>query len=230
MAESSLRVPIGDGASVAALLELPERRDAANAILLAHGAGVDMLHPWMSAMARELVARGFAVMRFRYPYMERSQRERKPIPPDRAPALEDAHRAALDELKRRCPAQRWLLAGKSLGGRIATHVAAQGADCAGLVLLGYPLHPPRDPTKERSEHFAALAQPALFVQGTRDEFGSSDELARALRRYGGRATVSIVEGGDHSFELPASAKRPIDAVLADVAARVEAWARATWPD
>jgi predicted alpha/beta-hydrolase family hydrolase len=216
--------------SVGAVLARPDAAERASAILLAHGAGVDMTHPWMSTIAAALVARGFEVLRFRYPYMERAQREKKPIPPDRAPLLEDAHAAALEELKRRCPGKRWLLAGKSLGGRMATHIAAKGADCAGLVLFGYPLHPPREPAKERSEHFAALAQPALFLQGTRDEFGTPDELRNALKRYGGTATLSIVEGGDHSFDLPAAAKRSIDDVLAELASRVDEWERATWPE
>jgi predicted alpha/beta-hydrolase family hydrolase len=201
----------------------------ASAILLAHGAGVDVEHPWMRAISSALVRRGFDVLRFRYPYMERAVREGVPLPPDRAPVLEETHLAALEELKRRAPDKRWLLAGKSLGGRIATHVAAKGAEARGLVLFGYPLHPPRQPEKERSEHFAALVQPALFLQGTRDQFGRPDELRRALARYAGRATLSVVEGGDHSFELPASARRPVEDVLDELAERIAAWERESWP-
>jgi hypothetical protein len=189
-----------------------------------------MLSPWMASAARALVERGFAVMRFRYPYMERAVRAGHPLPPDRAGVLESAHVAALEALRRRAPRARVILAGKSLGARYSTVIAAKGADCAGLALYGYPLHPPREPAKRRSEHFAALVQPALFLQGTRDEFGTPDELREALARYAGRATLSVVEEGDHSFELPKRAGRPLDSVLDDLALRVDAWERATWPD
>lgn len=230
MAHELFGIELAGHGALDALFDTPQNSARSSAILLAHGSGVDIEHPWMSAIARELVARGFEVLRFRYPYMQRAQREHKPMPPDRAPVLEAAHEAALEELKRRCPERRWLLAGKSMGGRMSTHIAAKGADCAGLIALGYPLHPPRRPEQDRSEHFAALAQPALFVQGTRDEFATIDELSHALRRYGGHATLSILEGGDHSFALRASARRNLDQVLADVAGRIDAWERATWPE
>src|SRR5882672_5766455 len=228
MPRSELSIPITGAqvASVAAVLDAPDANARASAILFAHGAGVDMLAPWMESMAAQLVARGFEVMRFRYPYMQRAHAEQRTLPPDRAPLLEATHESALAELRRLRPKQRVLLAGKSLGGRMGTLIAAKGADCAGLVLFSYPLHPPRQPDKERSEHFAALAQPALFLQGTRDEFGGPDELRAALRRYGGRATLSVVEGGDHSFAVPKSMRLTLEATLADVSQRVEAWERA----
>lgn len=215
---------------VGALLDTPSGAARASAILLAHGAGLDMRHAWMETLTAALVAHGFAVLRFRYPYMERAQREHKTMPPDRAPALEDAHVAALDEFARRLPGKRRLLAGKSLGARIGTLIAAKGATAHGLVCFGYPLHPPQRPEQERSEHFATLVQPALFLQGTRDEFAAPDEMARALERYPGRATLSIVPGGDHSFEVPASTGRARADVLAELAARVDAWERESWPE
>jgi predicted alpha/beta-hydrolase family hydrolase len=232
MPRSELSIPVAGAqvAEVAAVLDSPDAGSRTSAMLFAHGAGVDMLSPWMDSMARELVAHGFEVMRFRYPYMQRAQLEQRTLPPDRAPVLEATHEAALAELRRARPKKRVLLAGKSLGGRMGTLIAAKGADCAGLVLFGYPLHPPRQPDKERSEHFAALAQPALFLQGTRDEFGDPEQLRAALRRYGGRATLAVIEGGDHSFAVPKSMQRSLEATLAEIAARVDAWERATWPE
>src|SRR5688572_6241534 len=100
-------------------------------------------------MATELAARGFDVMRFQYPYMERASRDGKRSAPDRAPALETAHLAAIEFFRSRFPDRRVLLGGKSMGGRFATIVAAKGALAHGLVLLGYPLHPPKQPEKER---------------------------------------------------------------------------------
>jgi uncharacterized protein len=232
-----LRIPLEDATveqlgldSLGALVDRAEGRPRGSAILLAHGAGAGADHPWLETMAARLASRGFDVMRFHYPYMERAARDGKRSAPDRAPALESAHLAAIDAFRRRFPDRRVLLAGKSMGGRIATIVAAKGALAHGLVLLGYPLHPPKRPEKERSEHFASLAQPALFLQGTRDEFAAPDEIRRSLRRYSGRATLSIVDGGDHSFAMLASRKMPIDAVLADVADRVAAWEREIWPE
>jgi hypothetical protein len=217
-------------ASVAAFFDAPERESRASAILFAHGAGVDALHPWMATVTAALVARGFTVMRFRYPYMERARNAGHPMPPDRTPALEEAHFAALEAFAARTAGKRRLLAGKSLGARIATHIAAKGATAHGLVCFGYPLHPPRQPDKLRSEHLSAIVQPALFLQGTRDEFGTPRELAPILQRFGGRATLAAVEGGDHSFEVPVAARRTQAAVLDELAERVATWERAMWPD
>jgi predicted alpha/beta-hydrolase family hydrolase len=222
-------------ATTSALIDRARGAPRRSAVLLAHGSGAGFDHPWMERAAVELAARGFDVMRFQYPYMERASLEGSRRPPDRGPALEAAHVAAIEAFRRRFEGRRVLLAGKSLGGRISTLVAAKGALAHGLVLFGYPLHPPKRPEKERSEHarsehFPALVQPALFLQGTRDEFATPTEIERALRKYAGRATLSIVEGGDHSFTLPAARKTPVEAVIADLAARVDAWERETWPD
>lgn len=216
--------------SVGALLDEPLGAARASAILLAHGAGIDMQHPWMASLAAALAARGFRVMRFRYPYMERASREGKPMPPDRTAVLEDAHAAVFEAFARRTRARRRLLAGKSLGGRIATHLAAKGCDAHGLVVLGFPLHPPRAPEKQRSEHFPAIVQPGLFLHGTRDEFATPDEMRAALTRYAGRSTLSIVEGGNHSFELPAARRVALPEVLADLAGRIAEWDESTWPE
>ncbi len=211
-----------------ARLDSPSGRARHSVVLLAHGSGVDVDHPWMAGMSRALVERGFEVLRFRYPYMELAARLARRRPPDPTAVLEEAHEDALDELRRRLPQRRWLLAGKSLGARISTHIAAKGAHAHGLVLLGYPLHPPGKPERERSEHFASLAQPALFVHGSRDEFGTLDELRGALRRYSGRAELEPVEGGDHSFER--GARHPLATTLADVAERVDRWEARTFPE
>ena len=205
----------------------PVRRSA---ILLAHGMGYHLDSPWMEACARGLVSHGFPVLRFNYPYRQRSMRERKEMPPDRAPVLEEAHALALAALEERAGGRRLLLAGKSLGARISTHLAAKGERAAGLVLYGYPLHPPGRPEKLRSEHFPAIAQPALFLQGTRDEFAEVELLQRALTRYGGRATLEIVEGADHGFSVLKRSGKTDEEVRAALHARVSEWERATFPE
>lgn len=218
-----------DAPPLAARLDEPDGAARESVVLFAHGSGIDVDHPWMRTAAASLAARGFAVLRFRYPYMQLAVDAGKPRPPDRAPVLEEAHVDALEELRRRFPGRRWILAGKSLGARMATHIAAQGAHAHALVLYGYPLHSPRRPDAPRSEHFATLAQPALFLHGTRDEFGSVEALAQALERYSGRAELSVVEGADHAFDLPAAAKRTREQVLDELASRVADWEARTFP-
>lgn len=233
MKTESFSIPLRDVSAVDAVgarLDRPDAHERRSVLLFAHGSGVDMEHRWMQAAVERLVAHGFAVLRFRYPYMERIAREGGRRPPDRAPMLEEAHFDALEELRRRFSGRRWLLAGKSLGARISTHLAAKGADTHGLVLFGYPLHPPRAPHKLRSEHFASIAQPALFLHGTRDEFGSTDELRAALSRYSGRAELSIVDGADHSFERPASARVELSTTLEELARRTATWDDETFPE
>ena len=179
--------------ALSAIHEAPEI-SGSSCVLLANGAGFHMEAPWMERVAHGLVARGFAVLRFNYPYRERAVREGKNRPPDRREVLEAAHEAALASLGERAGSRRILLAGKSLGGRIATHLAAKDSPCAGLILFGYPLHPPGKPERLRNEHFAAMVQPALFLQGTRDALCDLDLLAESLLRYGGTATVEVIEG------------------------------------
>jgi len=226
-----LTVPHEGVQHVSMLLDLPpEGVDVGTcAYLMAHGAGAPMTSAFMAGMAERLAARGLPVLRFQYAYMEQLQRTGLRRPPDRRSLLESVHRAALRDLERRFPGRRLLLGGKSLGGRIASILAAEGESCAGLVLLGYPLHPAGKPEKLRSEHFAALAQPALFLQGDRDALCDLALLRAALEVYGGQATLVVSEGADHGFDVLRSAGRSSDEVLDTLATRVLEWVRATFP-
>ncbi|HVS09048.1 MAG TPA: alpha/beta family hydrolase [Planctomycetota bacterium] len=232
MPARELRIPVeGHSTSaVSALLQEPSRTGRGSAILLAHGAGADMDSGFLAAIARGLSERGFPVLRFRYPYMEAHARGGARRPPDPPAVLESVHSAALAELRRRTPGLRAILCGKSLGGRIGTHLAAKGEDAAGLVLLGYPLHPAGRPGKERSEHFPAIVQPALFLQGNRDALCDLDRLRAALARYGGRATLAVVEGADHSFAVPARSGRGPEEVREELLGWIDRWEHATWPE
>ncbi|MCE9596087.1 MAG: dienelactone hydrolase family protein [Planctomycetes bacterium] len=202
----------------------------ASTLLFAHGAELDFDSEFMAAIAEALATRGFDVLRFRYPYMERREREAKKFPPDRMPKLEAAHFEVLAHLRERIGAGRIVLAGKSMGARVSTHLAAKGADAAGLVLFGYPLHPAGKPLEERREHFPAIVQPTLFVQGTRDPLCDQAKLERALKSFGGHATVHVVADADHSFAVPKRARRTRDEVLAELADAVANWERASFPD
>ncbi len=218
------------GERLSAQYDQPEGETRASAILLANGAGYHLDAPWMAELALGLVARGFPVLRFNYLYKERAQRAGREKPPDRTPVLEEAHAAALAALAERAGPRRLILAGKSLGGRMSTHLAAKGERCAGLVLFGYPLHPPGQPAKLRSEHFAAIAQPALFLQGTRDDFADLELLRTALARWGGRATLEVIADADHGFHVRKSSGTDDAAVRTFLLERVARWEKETFPE
>lgn len=226
--ELTLEVPHEVG-RVAAVWDRPAGAARARSVLLAHGSGADMLSPFLESMATGLCARGFAVLRFRYPYMQRMASEGGRRPPDRAATLEAAHAAVLDWLLEREGGKRPILAGKSLGGRMSTHLAAKGADAAGLVLFGYPLHPPGKPERTRSEHFPALVQPALFLQGTRDALCDLALLRRALLGFGGRATLAVIDQADHGFDVLVRSGRTRAEVHAELLDAVDRWERSAFP-
>jgi predicted alpha/beta-hydrolase family hydrolase len=231
MRTESLRVTVPHvGAEwVSATLDAPEEDGGRAVVLFSHGAGAPMTSDFMQVVAEGLAARGFPVLRFNYVYSELASRTGRRRPPDRQPRLLETHREALAALRERYPERRLVLAGKSMGGRMSTYLAAEGDDCAGLALFGYPLHPPGKPERLRSEHFAAIAQPALFLQGTRDALCDLDLLRRELESFGGAATIELLDDADHDFGVPKRTGRTRAEVLADLVERFDGWERATWP-
>jgi predicted alpha/beta-hydrolase family hydrolase len=177
----------------------PEARPVAT-LILAHGAGAPQSSAFMVDFARGMARRGCQAVTFNVPYTEQGRRL-----PDRAPTLEACFRDVIAAIRARADLGTGplVIGGKSMGGRIASHLAAQGlADLAGLVTLGYPLHPPGRPEQLRALHLARIRQPMLIVQGSRDAFGTPEELRPALVPLGATATLQVVEGGDHSFKVP----------------------------
>lgn len=231
MSSESIRVTVPHvGAEwVSATLDVPDEDAGRAVILFGHGAGAPMTSDFMQVVAEGLAALGFPVLRFNYVFSELAGREGRRRPPDPKPRLLETHRAALAALRERYPERRLLLAGKSMGGRMSTYLAAEGDDCAGLVLFGYPLHPPGKPEKLRSEHFAAIPQPTLFLQGTRDALCNLDLLRRELESFGGAVTLEVLDDADHDFGVPKRTGRTRAEVLADLVERFDAWERATWP-
>jgi len=141
-------------------------------IALAHGAGAGMDTLFMRWFASGLARRGFRVARFEFPYMAERRETGKKRPPDREPVLLETWREVIDSFRRK----RLVIGGKSMGGRMASLVADE-CQVAGLVCLGYPFHPTGKPERPRVDHLAALKTPALILQGTRDPFGSQEEVA-----------------------------------------------------
>jgi hypothetical protein len=217
----SFAVDAGGGQTTALLYAAEGKAKAA--IVLAHGAGAPQTHPWMVAMARALAARAIDVVTFNFLYAERKRRM-----VDRPAVLEGTWRAVLQAVRARDDVAVGSLfaGGKSMGGRIATQVAAQeGAawPVAGLVLLGYPLHPPGKPETLRAAHLPTVRVPMLFVQGERDAFGTRDELSPIVDRLKGVAPgtrLYVVEGGDHSLATRCGLAASGDAIFAAVADEV----------
>jgi len=175
---------------------------APTTVVLAHGAGAPMNTAWMNAVARGLASEEVRVARFEFPYM-RSRREtgRRGGAPDREPVLRDAWKEIVEALG---GGARLVVGGKSMGGRIASMVADE-VGALGLVCLGYPFHPPGRPDKLRTKHLENLKTPALVVQGTRDTFGTAEDVAGYA--LSPKIRVHWIEDGDHSFKPRASSGR-----------------------
>jgi predicted alpha/beta-hydrolase family hydrolase len=219
-----IRVDVATGQHTTALLyaaQVGARRPAT--LVLAHGAGAPQQHPFMVSFARALSERGLDVMTFNFLYAE----QRRKVP-DRMPQLVACYRAAIDAARAHLDSARarLFIGGKSMGGRAATHVAAGDAtlDLAGIVLLGYPLHPPGRPDKPRDAHLPDVGRPMLFVQGTRDTFGTPSELKPVLASLAPLPTLHHVEGGDHSFKIAGrDAKARQAALYAEIQDTIVDW-------
>jgi predicted alpha/beta-hydrolase family hydrolase len=202
------------------------KRGADRAVLLAHGAGSDLRAAALTTVADALADAKVPSLTFNFPYRTAGRKA-----PDRAPVLEAATRAAAAELVRRAKVapERLVLGGRSMGGRMCSQVVGATDDplpALGLVLLGYPLHPPGRPQQLRVEHFPRLHVPTLFVSGTRDSFASPDELQQHAREVPAPVTFHWLDTADHGFKpLKASGRSAAD-VLDDVARTVVQWVAA----
>ena len=187
-------------------------------LILAHGAGSNQLTPSMTRMASTLSARGIETVTFNFLYSEK--RKRVPCKNDK---LEACWRRVIETFREKD--KKLVIGGKSMGGRIASQVAAaDSSGIAGLVFLGYPLHPPGRPEQLRSKHLPDIKAPMLFVQGSKDAFGTPEELKPILKSLK-NTELCVVEHGDHSFKVPKSASVSQDKVDAFVLDQVEAWLR-----
>lgn len=241
MSPVAFKLPGDPDTTVAAALYAPVADRNLDALFVfAHGAGAGQFHPFMTGYAEGLANRGVTVVTFNFPYMEKRRKT-----PDRAPLLEEAfRRAVLGAVEQRhVRASKLFIGGKSMGGRIATHLAASVAPRSGapeehpvqwpqaplpsaVIAFGYPLAPPRGKrTGDRVTHLKSLKVPTLIVQGTRDPFGGPDEIIEALADAPAPPPVELlpVEGGDHSFAVLKSSGRDQAVVHADIQDAVAAW-------
>jgi uncharacterized protein len=201
---------------------------AAAGLVLAHGAGGGQHSSFMVEAAHGLAARGVMVATFDFPYMIEGRSV-----PDKPPVLEDAWRKAISAARMNKALGRLplFIGGKSMGGRISSHVAAQGIDgIRGLVFLGYPLHPPGRPQQRRDSHLPDIKEPMLFVQGTRDQFGAADEIRELLPRLNRETQLFEVLDGDHSFKVRVKVTgKKQDAVYAEIFDSAAAFIRRAIP-
>jgi uncharacterized protein len=215
------RIRLPGGGAVSAVVALPSRFRVGRtpAVLIAHGAGAGMSSPFISFVHASLATAGYVAVKFNFPYAEARRRT-----PDPRPVLERCYRTVLDAVAAdRALLPPWIaIGGKSLGGRIASYLGAAGAPVRGLFFLGYPLHPAGTPDVLRAEHLPAVSVPMLFIQGTRDALCDFDRLRPVVARLP-RATLHVVEGGDHSFRLPRRDGKPEESVWSDVVGAVVRW-------
>jgi uncharacterized protein len=209
----SVEVP-GQG-KISCLRTTPAVSDAAWTFVYAPGAGSNLRDPFGAFAAAQLASRGLAMVRLQFPYMEAGRRG-----PDRPPVLEATWRAVIDAV--RPDAGRFVVGGRSMGGRIASQVVAQGVTVDAVALFAYPLHPPGKPDQLRIEHFSSLRMPVLFCSGTRDAFASPDDLRAAAKKIRG-AKVHLLQGADHGFAVPKSSGRTRDEVWSEAVDTMTDW-------
>jgi uncharacterized protein len=223
---TQLRVELSSDQSVTALVYPAAPQDRAGvALILGHGAGAGQTSHFMVEFADALAARGIDIVTFNFLYTEQGRRL-----PDPTGRLEECYRAVINGVFELPDfgENRLAIGGKSMGGRIASQVAAAGAGpVAGLVFLGYPLHPPGRPDRLRAEHLSRIKAPMLFVQGSRDAFGTPDELRPIIDALPARADLHVVEGGDHSFKVPRKSGLRQDEVHRQIQDFIASWLRRT---
>jgi predicted alpha/beta-hydrolase family hydrolase len=219
------QIAVEAGRTVSAVIARPPQvlRRPATLVILAHGAGNNMHSPFLSAVHEGIAAHGYVTVKFNFPYTEAGRRA-----PDSAPVLEACYRRLIEAVRsdQTIAARRIVIGGKSLGGRIATHLAAQGEEVAGAVLLGYPLHPPGQPGKLRVAHLQQIRAPLLFFAGTRDTLCTLDLLKRTLRKMPASTELHVIEGGDHSFNVPKSMRRDAQSIWDEIVGVTARWLEA----
>ncbi len=201
---TKITVQVNETDAVTAMLYLASKKNRIGVtLILGHGAGANQSSGFMRLFANGLAERGLDVMTFNFIYSERGRGG-----PDPKAKLEACYEKVIDVAAKHksLKGNKLAIGGKSMGGRIGSQVAAAGSSTiSALVFLGYPLHPPGNLEKMRDAHLPDIKAPMLFLQGSRDAFGSTDEIRAVIKKHKLRATLYEIEGGDHSFKVPKSA-------------------------
>ena len=211
-------IDVDERTRVSGLLLAP--RGSKACFVVAHGAGAGMLHPFMESLADDLAALQIATLRYQFPYMEKGSRR-----PDTPAVCHAAVRAAVAAASALVPSLPLVAGGKSFGGRMTSQAQAAKPlpEVRGLVFLGFPLHPPKDPSDKRGEHLSQVGIPMLFVQGARDAFAELSLLNPLLKRLGNRATLCLLPEADHSFKVPARSTLTGTEIRREMLQALETW-------
>jgi len=218
------KVELNEGQSVTAFAYPASKKNRVGVtLILGHGAGSGQTSSFMVSFATQLAARGIDTVTFNFLYTELGRHV-----PDTKDKLENCYRAVIETVRarKRLGRNKLAIGGKSMGGRIASQVAAEGVgELTGLVFLGYPLHPPGKPEKQRAEHLPGIKTPMLFVQGSQDVFGTPDELRPIIKTLNASTKLYAIEGGDHSFKVKKSAGITQEEVYQLVQSEIVEWLR-----
>jgi len=216
----SMEIIVDDATRVSGILIAPPESEAC--FVIAHGAGAGMRHPFMATLATDLAELRIATLRYQFPYMERHGKR-----PDTPVVCHAAVRAAVAAAAAFLPSLPLIAGGKSFGGRMTSQ--AQAIDplpgIRGLVFLGFPLHPPKQPSDTRGEHLARVQIPMLFLQGARDAFAEPEFLNPLMKKLGGRATLCLLRDADHSFHVPARSGVTDAQINAEMLAALASWVK-----
>ena len=215
MNEETIQISVRTDVSVTAIRTMPDAQPAQSLFIYAPGAGSNNNDPFGSYLSQRMVHEGIALVRFQFPYMEAGKRR-----PDSPALLEETWNQVIETV--RIPNTKLIAGGRSMGGRIASHVAAQGTTVDALALFAYPLHPPGNPTKSRDKHLPGIKAPTLFCSGTRDAFATPEELATAAATVPS-ATVLPLEGADHGFSVLKSSGRTREDVWSEITEFLLSW-------
>jgi len=218
-ARAEWRVAVGGGETTAIFENAAPASESGTVFVCAHGAGGSMHDRGMSQTAGTLRAHGFGVVRFNFLY-----KERKSGRPDPMPRLKECVAAVVDRTRAELAPKTVIIGGRSMGGRAASMLAAEGFRCDGLLLLAYPLHPAGQPEKLRDAHLAAIRAPVLCINGTRDALCTPSLMQTALKTVTTEWKMHWIEGADHSFHVLKSSGRTDSEVLEEIGAVAQAWA------
>jgi uncharacterized protein len=217
-----VKIRLGPGEATRGICDPPRGRGSGVAFVLSHGAGGDMRAKLLASMARGLSERGHFVLRFDFLYRSAGKKV-----PDRKPRLVDTYRKVVASLPRHGSFDRVVLAGKSMGGRMATHLAGDDGLTGGVVLFGYPLHPPHKRDQLRDEHLPGVPGPMLFFQGTRDPLCDLS-LLRPILTPLPNARLHVIDGADHSLDVLKRSGRTSEDVATELLDTIEAWLETTY--
>ena len=215
MFEEKLQIKLADGQSISAVQTSVGRSPSNWLFVYAPGAGSNIDDAFGLYASETIAAQGIIVVRFQFPYMEIKGRR-----PDSPSILEETWREVIESVRSRN--LNIVIGGRSMGGRIASQVAAKGVQVQGLALFAYPLHPPGEGSRWRDKHLHLISMPTLFCSGTRDNFATPDELRTAADKVQ-RAQVHLLEGADHGFSVLKSSNRTREDVWNEAISTFVGW-------